>query len=559
MSNRHYTSTSHITTGHTSTTGSRVSAKSTARSAALVLVTSALAFGSIGPAAQAGPAVSITKVGAATDLAQPPVMSTIPKSTVVVAVAKPSIGVSVNDAVKQPVAPVPSVSPVVVAKPGVSVNDAIQQPAVPVTPVVTKPGVSVNVSVSDAVKAPINVTDIVKPAQPVDENGFPKQPTKEAANVGPKPGMIDMVLKPKVDLSDVVVPINPIPTDFGYTVSGPTSVTVNVGETKRLRDLFSISGGPASSNILASVTVATAGGATLPSTNPRSVTFSSPDKSALLNTEIRFTGYSWVSIQVGSTARNVEVSVNPTSPTTPTGTGTSTGTGTGSSAGTGTGTSTDSGAATAPGGSTGAGPATGGVATTPGSTSTPRAPGGGATETDSPAPAITDDPFAIFDSPVQFVPVTPNRPVTKPGTGTPALTFTPAEKKLLSQPIEAAGIPTEVRSDNANHAPMAANMTGTFRKNTAGVVTLVGLDPDGTEIKFFITELPKHGTLTGVAPTVKYTPAKGYTGADTFTYITNDGQLNSKPAMVVLSISANGKNKVAKVAKAMKKTKRVRK
>lgn len=97
---------------------------------------------------------------------------------------------------------------------------------------------------------------------------------------------------------------------------------------------------------------------------------------------------------------------------------------------------------------------------------------------------------------------------------------------------------------------MAANMMGNFRKNTAGVVTLVGLDPDGAEVKFYITELPKHGTLTGMAPTVRYTPKKGYTGADTFTYITNDGQLNSKTAMVVLSISADGK--VAKATKTAK-------
>jgi Bacterial Ig domain len=158
------------------------------------------------------------------------------------------------------------------------------------------------------------------------------------------------------------------------------------------------------------------------------------------------------------------------------------------------------------------------------------------------------------------VPVTPNRPAAKPGAATSPAPFTQAEQRLLSQPIQASGIPTEVRADNGNRAPMAAAMMGTFRKNTAGVVTLMGLDPDGTEIKFYITELPKHGTLTGVAPTVKYTPAKGYTGADTFTYITNDGQLNSKPAMVVLSVSANGKSKVIKSAKAIKnKAKRVRK
>ena len=48
--------------------------------------------------------------------------------------------------------------------------------------------------------------------------------------------------------------------------------------------------------------------------------------------------------------------------------------------------------------------------------------------------------------------------------------------------------------------------------------------------------LPAHGTLSGLAPNLLYTPAAGYSGADSFTFKVNDGQVDSAPATVTLSV-----------------------
>src|SRR6185437_9159252 len=49
---------------------------------------------------------------------------------------------------------------------------------------------------------------------------------------------------------------------------------------------------------------------------------------------------------------------------------------------------------------------------------------------------------------------------------------------------------------------------------------------------------PQHGTLTGAAPNVTYTPAANYNGADSFTFKANDGTLDSNIATVTITITA---------------------
>ena len=49
---------------------------------------------------------------------------------------------------------------------------------------------------------------------------------------------------------------------------------------------------------------------------------------------------------------------------------------------------------------------------------------------------------------------------------------------------------------------------------------------------------PAHGTLTGTAPNVTYTPAANYNGSDSFTFTVNDGTVDSNVATVSISVSA---------------------
>src|SRR5207249_5222064 len=57
-------------------------------------------------------------------------------------------------------------------------------------------------------------------------------------------------------------------------------------------------------------------------------------------------------------------------------------------------------------------------------------------------------------------------------------------------------------------------------------------------LAYAIVTGPAHGTLSGAAPNLTYTPALNYNGADSFTFKANDGSLDSNPATVTITVTA---------------------
>jgi VCBS repeat-containing protein len=55
---------------------------------------------------------------------------------------------------------------------------------------------------------------------------------------------------------------------------------------------------------------------------------------------------------------------------------------------------------------------------------------------------------------------------------------------------------------------------------------------------FAIGSQPTHGTLSGTAPNLTYTPQANYAGADSFTFTVNDSSVSSAVATVSLSVTA---------------------
>ncbi|MCX6872923.1 MAG: DUF6288 domain-containing protein [Verrucomicrobia bacterium] len=86
-----------------------------------------------------------------------------------------------------------------------------------------------------------------------------------------------------------------------------------------------------------------------------------------------------------------------------------------------------------------------------------------------------------------------------------------------------------------NRTPYAHAQSLTLVQNTAQAITLTG--SGGTLIYSVITQ-PAHGSLTGTAPNLTYTPAANYSGADSFTFLVNNGTSNSAPATVSIGIWA---------------------
>jgi uncharacterized repeat protein (TIGR01451 family) len=93
----------------------------------------------------------------------------------------------------------------------------------------------------------------------------------------------------------------------------------------------------------------------------------------------------------------------------------------------------------------------------------------------------------------------------------------------------------------ANGLPSADPKTISTSEDVAAIVTLSGTDPDpgDTVVAWNVVTPPQHGSLSGTAPNLTYTPAMDYNGADSFTYrvVDNRGGQGA-PATVSITISA---------------------
>jgi hypothetical protein len=90
----------------------------------------------------------------------------------------------------------------------------------------------------------------------------------------------------------------------------------------------------------------------------------------------------------------------------------------------------------------------------------------------------------------------------------------------------------------SNERPVADAQSIATIEDGSAAIALSGADPDGDPITYRIVSLPAHGALSGVAPNVLYTPAPDYNGADTFSFVVNDGRIDSLPATISLTVAA---------------------
>jgi len=157
-----------------------------------------------------------------------------------------------------------------------------------------------------------------------------------------------------------------------------------------------------------------------------------------------------------------------------------------------------------------------------------------------------DDPltFSVLDAPVNG---------TLSGTA-PDLTYTPGSNYYGSDSFtykandgmadsELATVNITITS--VNDAPVAEDQSVSTEVNLPLAITLVGSDVDGDELTFVVATPPTNGTLSGNAPNVTYTPAAGFSGADSFEFTVADGQAISVPATVTITVSTVNDNPTA--------------
>ncbi|WP_395741348.1 choice-of-anchor tandem repeat GloVer-containing protein [Prosthecobacter sp.] len=98
--------------------------------------------------------------------------------------------------------------------------------------------------------------------------------------------------------------------------------------------------------------------------------------------------------------------------------------------------------------------------------------------------------------------------------------------------------PATVSLTVAAGPPVATPRSVTVAPDTPTAITLTGTDPNipARSLTFATTSSPTHGTLSGTAPNLTYTPAAGYTGADSFTFTVNNGVATSPAATVSITV-----------------------
>jgi len=91
--------------------------------------------------------------------------------------------------------------------------------------------------------------------------------------------------------------------------------------------------------------------------------------------------------------------------------------------------------------------------------------------------------------------------------------------------------------DDDNAVPVASGNSVETVMDVALPIVLVATDGDADPLTYTIVASPSHGTLSGTAPNLTYTPDSGYVGNDQFSFRVNDGTINSNTATVSIVVS----------------------
>jgi len=86
---------------------------------------------------------------------------------------------------------------------------------------------------------------------------------------------------------------------------------------------------------------------------------------------------------------------------------------------------------------------------------------------------------------------------------------------------------------------VAQNQSVFTEVDTSVDITLTATDVDGDDLTYQVLNPPLHGSLSGVAPDLRYIPSTGFIGNDSFTFKANDGKIDSLAATVQITVTSS--------------------
>ena len=89
-----------------------------------------------------------------------------------------------------------------------------------------------------------------------------------------------------------------------------------------------------------------------------------------------------------------------------------------------------------------------------------------------------------------------------------------------------------------NDTPLAYNQNISTSEDSTTNIVLTGFDIDENSLLYNVIIAPVHGTISGLPPTLNYTPAVNYFGNDSIGFIVNDGIVNSDTAYIHIAINS---------------------
>ncbi len=167
------------------------------------------------------------------------------------------------------------------------------------------------------------------------------------------------------------------------------------------------------------------------------------------------------------------------------------------------------------------------------------------TDEDTPV-AVTLTALDVEHNPLTYAIVTPPSHGSLSGTA-PDLTYTSNLNyngpdsftfKANDGELDSNLATVSITVNAVNDAPVADEQSVSTDEDTPVSVTLTGSDVENDPLTYAIVTAPSHGSLSGTAPDLTYTPNANYNGPDSLTFKANDGTVDSDLATVSITVNA---------------------